>query len=330
MAKRIFFSIVVVLLCIAVNQFVGLHDWITLVGLAAAALLMQPVVLEFQMGGRVILSNHLKPDGRLHHAVVSPGILAKVIAYFAAFLLAIGFFISLKGMMLSHGAISSLFIVALANFLLFPWLVPANERTLERNRLVPKDETECPENKTSLIVNEFQDSAVKYASFVAGIVAVIFVLNIALAAVLSAKDVGVFMTKDVNLNNFIAEAWGISIAYSGHNEYSRSLINAYILSDHLKLALGNALFDAFFPDAEKVKYFYAFYFATFLMNLVKLMPLSIGFVVFIGGVRRHSDKAQEKFEKTVGKLESQHKKFVIWKALKTEDKKTQQDKNEQS
>jgi len=292
MKRRLFFSAVVVLLCVIVNLFVGLNDWLTLFGLLGAAGLMMPVVLEFQMGSRALLSNHLKRDGRLYHAVRKPGFVTKIIAFLAAFVLALGFFVSLKGVMISHGAISSLLIIALVTLLLFPWLMPAEERQIQSKHSMQDSNEENLEKNDRKVVDVFEDTAKGYASFVASLVAVILVLNIALAMVLSARDVGVFMTTDITVENFSYIAADAAIGYSGFNEYSRSLINAFILSDHLKLALGNVLFDTFLPGAEKVKYFYVFYFATFLMNLVKLMPLSIGFVVFLGGVRRRSDDAQ--------------------------------------
>lgn len=304
MKSRFFFTGLVVFVCFVVNYFVGNNDFITVLGLFSAAFIMQPVVLQFQMGSRALLASHLNKDGSLHKVVASPGFLTKIMAYIAALILALGFMVILKGVMMSHGSFSALIIIAIATFLLFPWLSPAEERLKEGGDKVKND------NVTSKAINELQGAARVYASFVAALVAVSILLNITLAGILSAKDVSVFVTKDIDFYNFHQIASSYAIEYSGNNEYSRSLINAFILSDQLKLAIGNMLFDVFFPEAEKVNYFYVFYFSSFLMNLVKLMPLSIGFVVFIGGVRRRSNGLQDLFSSLTDKSCPQVKRFV--------------------
>ncbi len=272
MITRLFFTALVVLVCIVVSLFVGMSDIATLIGLVIIALLMSPVVLEFQMGSRIMLAQHLNRDGRLHERVGTPGLVTKFFATVAALVLSVGFFVSLKGVMMSHGPLSVLIIIALATLVLFPWLMPAGKRMAESG--------------------EIHENTGEYASFVASLVAVILGLNIVLAAVLSARDVGVFVTSDITVKNFGRIAAVSALEYTGLNTYSRTLINAYILTDHLKLAVGNMMFETFFPGVEKIRYFYLFYFGTFMMNLVKLMPLSVGFVVFIFGVRRNSDSLE--------------------------------------
>lgn len=291
MKQRLFFALLVALLCVTVNMFVGLHDIITLIGLILSAALMLPVVLEFQMGSRVFLSNHLKKDGQFYDVIRTPGLFTKVVAFVAAFALAIGLFVSLKGMIISHGLTPSLIIFMFITVSLFSWLMPVKKRNEGAGHSENESEQDA-HNETEKALDELEEPAKVYASFVASLIAFVLVVNFTLAAMLSAKDVGVFMATDINLENFSSLAAAASINYSGENEYSRSLINAYILMDYLKLSLVNVLFETFLPGSEKVEYFYAFYFSTFFMNLIKLMPLSIGFVVIIGGVRRHSDSAQ--------------------------------------
>lgn len=300
MKQRLFFTGVVVLICMIVNLFVGLNDLITVIGLFLVALAMRPIVMDVQKGGRVFLANNFKDRETLHRILNNPGVFFKAMSFIAALVLAFGFFVVLKGVMLGHGAISSLIIIAIASLVLFPWLMPIDEESSDSRGEDEKNKGE--ESLAKKAYGELVDSAKRYAAIVARLVAVVLMLNVTLALILSGKDLSVFISTDISVDNFEVFAAESAIGYSGSNEYSRTMINAYILSDHLKLALGNVLFVTFLPQSEKSEFYYAFYFGAFLMNLVKLMPLSIGFVIFIGGVRRHSDWFQCLVERYYEKL----------------------------
>lgn len=129
------------------------------------------------------------------------------------------------------------------------------------------------------------DSARTEISISGFLITVVFI-NTMLAVVFSAKDLFVFLGDVVRFGNFIFHAETMSITSSGGNQHSRILLNTYLIFDSFRLAVINEIMSAFGMDLEnKIKNFYVFYILIFILNLAKLLPFSIAFVLFAQGVK---------------------------------------------
>lgn len=146
-------------------------------------------------------------------------------------------------------------------------------------------------------------TASKYAAFVASLVVGIIALNILMAFILSAKDTFIFLASEVTFDNFDEVALEAAIPYNERNTLSRAVINAYVLGDAFRLALTDSVFSVFVPSGNKERFFYLFYILVLFMNLIKLVPFSVGIVVFLRGVRRYSDTVQKWAEERYKEME---------------------------
>lgn len=95
-----------------------------------------------------------------------------------------------------------------------------------------------------------------------------------------------------------------SIVFREHNKYSRMLLNAYLLVDSFKLALVNQFISIFSPDTNKVDQFYPIYFLTFIFSLLKLLPLSVGFVFIAKGLSIRAESVQKISGRVISDLRS--------------------------
>ena len=261
------------------------------------------------MGGRELMANHFKESSDIQAIVKKPGFLSHIFSFFAALVISVGLIVLLKGVVLNHGLFSFLILLFVITLALFPILGKGVSKNTHRKddkksflRRQPRrkntdgdqtgDETHENVSEASAIGRHFVPSASKYAAFVASLVIGIIALNLVMALFLSAKDTFVFLASEVTFDNFDELALADATAYNGKNMYSRAIINAYILGDVFRLALANSVFGVLVPSADKERFFYLFYIIVLFLNLIKLVPFSIGIVLFLRGIRRHSDSIQ--------------------------------------
>jgi len=290
------------LFAILANHLVGSSDLFTALLVVVVALIMKPVILEFQMGGRELMANHFKEASNIQEIIKKPGLLSHIFSIFAALTISTGLIVLLKGVVLSHGLLSFLTLLFVITLALFPILgqgvnkkIPSglHSKGEKANSAQTFDEGLHEASKSSAIEHHLVTSASRYASFVASLVIGIIVLNLAMALLLSAKDTFIFLASEVTFDNFDELALADAIAYNGENMYSRAIINAYILGDVFRLALANSVFSVLVSSGDKERFFYFFYILVLFLNLIKLVPFSIGIVLFLRGVRRHSDSIQK-------------------------------------
>lgn len=147
-------------------------------------------------------------------------------------------------------------------------------------------------------INDYVRSDTNIAGF---LITIIFV-NFILALVFSAKDLFMFMGDVVRFRNFVFHAENISVSQSITNQYSRILINTYLVVDSFKLAVVNEVMSAFGMDLDnKMKNFYIFYILVFVLNLAKLLPFSLAFVLFAQGTHA---KVEPTLRPTIEKMEN--------------------------
>ena len=271
---------------------VGVHDLFAFVWLLFSAYLIKDVVLEFQMGGRRLLANHVKPDSEAHKLISTPGVFSHVFAFIIAVLLSIGFFVTATGIIKSHGLIPVSIMLAITTYVLFSGLMPSED--VEKIKGELRDDKLGQKQTINDVARSLEAGALKYANFVMKLVLITLIINVILAFVLSAHDTFKFATTDIGFSNFDTAATDDAIQYNGANYYTRALLNAYILADFFKIALANSLFQVFVGSDDKGSYFYVFYIFTLAFNLIKLVPFSIGFVLTARGYRQRSDSLLQK------------------------------------
>lgn len=294
MKNRLFLSALIVAFAAFIQYQVGLNDYVALAWLIFSAYLMKVVILEFHMGGRQLLSNHFKNNGNARKILRKPGIFAHGISFIVALFVAFGLFLLLKGISITHGNIPILVIIGITTIMVYPWLVPPSHG----EALGDGSDTKVLKDR------ELKDTTLKYADFVSRLALMIIFLNLVLAFALSARDTMVFLVSSIDMTNFNVYAHDHAVDSREYNHFTRIVINAYVLAESFKLALANLIYNALMTDAEKVRYFYVFYFTTFLMNLIKLTPISIGLVVLLRGIRFRSDALQYMFYMYIGKIRS--------------------------
>lgn len=292
MAKRLFLTATVTIYCYFCIQLIGSMDWGALALALISAWLMKDGVLEFQMGSRHLLADHFRKDSAAQEILNNPGFLTHIFAFIAAFIVTLGFFITLKGMSINHGSIPVIVIISGMTYALYKMLMPTVDRSEE-----PES---SPKAKPDLSERHLGDSAYRYAKFVMGMVLITVILNIALASLLSAKDTMDFVTSESNFDTFDHRAVDRSVAYNGLNPVSRALLNGYILSSEFRTALTNEILDSFIDTSDRASLFYGFWPFYFVLNLVHALPFSLGFVLLLRGLRKRNDAIKLRIERLLG------------------------------
>lgn len=268
-------------MCLLTNIVVGNNDYLFLALAVFVAYLTQSVIIEFQMGSRFLIADHFNKDSEISQALRKPGILAIILSSLAAFFLAVSFLSFAKGLIIKHGFIALTLILFLISVFLYNVFSDSHESNANEDKSVENTIKKHLARDTSY-----------FANFAFKILIISIAINLIFALLFSAFDTANFISSNVLLANFDEHAVKQGIAFSEHNSFSRALINAYLLMDSFKLALVNQLLDVFYKTEDKMGSFYLFYFLIFLLNIIKLIPFSVGFIFLLKGVRIRSAKYQ--------------------------------------
>lgn len=297
MKARIFLGLLVAVICFLTHATVGFNDYFLLGFAIFIAYLTQSVIIEFQMGSRYLIADHFNKDSEFSHVLRKPGLIAYTLSSIAAFILAITFLSFAKGLIIKQGFFPVLIILFVLSFLLYGFLVD-NGKSLKTHESLEK----------SINEHVVKDTAY-FANFSFKIVIISIAINLIFALAFSAFDTANFIFSNVTLADFDEHTVKQSLAYSNYNTYSRALINGYLLMDNFKLALVNQLLDVFYTTENRMNSFYLFYFLTLLLNIVKMIPFSIGFVFIIKGVGIRSGFYQMHVERLSKMLTGYSRKF---------------------
>lgn len=91
------------------------------------------------------------------------------------------------------------------------------------------------------------------------------------------KDIYVFFSESVYLNNFVVYAEARSILKNDYNSFSRAIVNYFLVLDAFRLALVNEISVVFDIDSEDMeKHFFVFATFIFIINFLKFLTFSIG------------------------------------------------------
>lgn len=290
MKTRLFFGFMVIAMLFATNITVGVNDYLLLALIAAVMFFTFGVTLRLQLGGRVLMANNFEHTSEVRAILLKPGLLAKSIAFVISTFFAASFLIILKGIILKHGFIPICIISFLIAVFSYKFLAKSEEQNLEQ------------QSENSILDKNLTKTTAFYAHFAFKIIIAVVLVNFFFAAILTGYDTAYFISADVTLANFDEYVVENSIVFREHNKYSRMLLNAYLLVDSFKLALVNQFISIFSPDTNKVDQFYPIYFLTFIFSLLKLLPLSVGFVFIAKGLSIRAESAQKISGRVVSEL----------------------------
>ena len=181
-----------------------------------------------------------------------------------AVLLSILFVITTKGIILSHGY--SVLFTALFAYNLIYKLARAEQRTVN----------------IALIDNNLNEHLAKHGSLLLTIFMPALLLNLLLTLLFSGYDTAEFMRSNINFENFIDYAEHDSIMGNGHNPYGRKIVNAFLLLDKLRIALGKFIAQ----DLFHIHSYWLFYLIIAISNFMKLMFFSWAYILLLLGLEK--------------------------------------------
>jgi len=245
---------------VGLNAYVfGTNDKVSLLLLAVSLFLLYPVILVGQMTIRNAAKTNFTPESGIYQWLNKPKTLwQQIFSLILAAILSISFLIVAKGIVIEHGLIASLLIVFLV--------------TSAASALITSTKAKDAQDRT--VSHEVTRHHPADLSFL-GLFLAVFFVNLALALVLSAAETHKFLGSDVGFLNFVQYASDRSIPKLDTNEFSRILINVYVIMDAFKLAVVNELLSAFHVDKQN---YFVFYPLLFVLNLLKLFAFSLPLV----------------------------------------------------
>ena len=171
-----------------------------------------------------------------------------------AILLSILFTITTKGIILSHGY--TIFLIALLTFNITYQII--------RN------------------TNESGNISIVENILIIKILAPALMLNLILPLLFSGYDTAEFLNTNINFENFIDYAEADSIMANGYNAYGRKIINAFLLLDNLRIALGKFIAQ----DLFHIHNYWLFFIIIAISNFMKLMFFSWSYILLYLGFQK--------------------------------------------
>ena len=265
LARNFLAGIPVLLLLALQGYIVGRHDGLTLLLILLTTLIIWVMTASLWYSKRQILNLYLKDASFLQRLIKKRNTPWQILACTVlAVLLSILFIITTKGIILSHGYIV-LFTALFAYNLLYK-LARAEPRTVN----------------IALIDNNLNEHLAKHGSLLLTIFMPALLLNLLLTLLFSGYDTAEFMRSNINFENFIDYAEHDSIMGNGHNPYGRKIVNAFLLLDKLRIALGKFIAQ----DLFHIHSYWLFYLIIAISNFMKLMFFSWAYILLLLGLEK--------------------------------------------
>ena len=198
--------------------FFGKNDIVAMGLVFVSAVIIYNVVFDLQVGNKKALRVNTREGGVLHSFLSEEKtFLMRLVSFTLSLSFASVLIIILKGITLNHGAVTFFIIIIVISLIVFNFL---NKESVAGN-----------EEDPSLITDNLAEDLANHANNFLYVILLAIVLNIALSLFLSAHDVTVFLENKITFDNFDQFAAESAIAKSGHNDFSRPIMNLYILLD---------------------------------------------------------------------------------------------------
>ena len=258
-------SLPILLLLALQGYIVGQNDWLTLLLILITALFIWYMTASLWYSKKQMLNLYLKEQSFLQRLIKKRNTPWQIlVCTLLAILLSILFTITTKGIILSHGY--TIFLIALLTFNITYQII---RNTNESGNI-------------SIVENNLNEYLAKHGILIIKILAPALTLNLILTLLFSGYDTAKFLNTNINFENFIDYAEEDSIMANGYNAYGRKIINAFLLLDNLRIALGKFIAQ----DLFQIHNYWLFFLIIAISNFMKLMFFSWSYILLYLGFEK--------------------------------------------
>ena len=258
-------SLPILLLLALQGYIVGRNDGLTLLLILITALFIWYMTTTLWYSKKQMLNIYLKEQSFLQRLIKKRNTPWQIlVCTLLAILLSILFTITTKGIILSHGY--TIFLIALLTFnITYQTIRNTNES-----------------KNLGIVENNLNEYLAKHGILIIKILAPALMLNLILTLLFSGYDTAEFLNTNINFENFIDYAEADSIMANGYNAYGRKIINAFLLLDNLRIALGKFIAQ----DLFHIHNYWLFFIIIAISNFMKLMFFSWSYILLYLGFQK--------------------------------------------
>lgn len=265
LARNLLAGIPVLLLLALQGYIVGRHDGLTLLLILITAAFIWYMTASLWYSKRQLLNIYLKEQSFLQRLIKKRNTPWQIlVCTLLSLLLSILFTITAKGIILAHGY----------TILLVPLYLYNTASNLIRR--------ENPIAHPAILENHLNENLARHGILLINIFIPALLLNLLLTLLFSGYDTAEFMHTNINFENFIDYAEADSIMANGHNPYGRKIVNAFLLLDNLRIALGKFIAQELFH----IHSYWLFYLIIAISNFMKLMFFSWAYILLCLGFEK--------------------------------------------
>ncbi|MBW6452501.1 MAG: hypothetical protein K0A92_01810 [Methyloprofundus sp.] len=258
--KKYILTTLMLLVLYGQAYFLGVNDWLALLFVFVTAIFLYVSLIKLHSGNRKMMRVNAKPGSWLYELLSKDTTIAmRLVALFSSLILSTILVVLVKGMVLQQGYLPFFVTIVIASLALYSFV----------NANVQSD----------LVDKNINSEIAQHGNELAKIFYAAIILNFMLSFAFSAYDTFEFKTSDISFSNFTDKAIASSYHKTATNQYSRIFINAYFLSDYIKVAFAKMFVDLF----DLKDNFYGFYIVIFALNMFKLSAFSFSFVLLQKG-----------------------------------------------
>lgn len=238
----------------------GVNDSLVIFFILITTAFLYVSLVKLHAGNRKMLRVNANSGSGLYRFLSKDStIFLSLVSLFSSFILSVILVVLIKGIVIQQGYLPFFITIVIASLALYSF-VNANINS-------------------KLINDNLHEDITRHGNDLARIFYSVIILNLILSFAFSAYDTHKFITSDVSFNNLTDKALESSYEKTEFNQYSRIFINAYLLMDHIKIALTNMFVEHF----NLKNNFYGFYITIFFLNMFKFFGFSISFVLLQRG-----------------------------------------------
>ena len=258
-------SLPILLLLALQGYIVGQNDWLTLLLILITALFIWYMTASLWYSKKQMLNLYLKEQSFLQKLIKKRNTPWQIlVCTLLAILLSILFTITTKGIILSHGY--PIFLITLLTFNITYQTIRSTNKT----------------ENLGIVENNLNEYLAKHGILILKILAPALMLNLILTLLFSGYDTAKFLNTNINFENFIDYAEADSIMANGYNAYGRKIINAFLLLDNLRIALGKFIAQ----DLFHIHNYWLFFIIIAISNFMKLMFFSWSYILLYLGFQK--------------------------------------------
>ena len=263
--QKLLTSLPILLLLALQGYIVGRNDGLTLLLILITALFIWYMTATLWYSKKQMLNLYFKEQSFLQKLLKKRNTPWQIlVCTLLAILLSILFTITTKGIILSHGY--TIFLIALFTFNITYQII---RNTNESGNI-------------SIVENNLNEYLAKHGILIIKILAPALMLNLILTLLFSGYDTAEFLNTNINFENFIDYAEADSIMANGYNAYGRKIINAFLLLDNLRIALGKFIAQ----DLFHIHNYWLFFIIIAISNFMKLMFFSWSYILLYLGFQK--------------------------------------------